>query len=54
MKNYTVTYEMDSEPSELYTWAGPGACIGDVLFEFYKGEPDFNYELPRIINIEEH
>ena len=54
MKNYTIKYEMDSEPSELFTWSGPGADIGDVLYHFYRGESDFTYETPIIIDIEEH
>jgi len=51
MKNYTIKYEMESEPSELFTWNGDGASIGDVLYNFYKSSDEFNYETPVIIDI---
>jgi len=54
MNHYTVTYETKLEPSEIYTWVGPGADLGDVLYNFYRGESDFSYETPIIIDIEEH
>ena len=53
MKNYTIKYEMESEPSELYSWNGEGASIGDALYNFYKSSDEFNYEIPVIINITE-
>jgi len=51
MKNYTIKYEMESEPSELFEWNGDGASIGDVLYNFYKSSDEFNYETPVIIDI---
>ena len=33
MKNYTIKYELESEPSELYSWNGEGANIGDALYK---------------------
>lgn len=53
MKNYTIKYEMESEPSELYSWNGEGASIGDALYNFYKSSDEFNYEIPVIIDITE-
>tara|TARA_R110002124_G_scaffold25053_2_gene90859 strand:+ start:480 stop:647 length:168 start_codon:yes stop_codon:yes gene_type:complete len=53
MKNYTIKYEMESEPSELYSWNGEGVNIGDVLYNFYKSSDEFNYEIPVIIDITE-
>ena len=53
MKNYTIKYEMESEPSELYSWNGEGASIGDALYNFYKSSDEFNYEIPVIIDIQE-
>ena len=53
MKNYTIKYEMESEPSELYSWNGEGVNIGDVLYNFYKSSDEFNYEIPVIIDIQE-
>ena len=53
MNNYTIKYEMESEPSELYSWNGEGASIGDVLYNFYKSSDEFNYETPIIIDITE-
>ena len=53
MNNYTIKYEMESEPSELYSWNGEGANIGDVLYNFYKSSDEFNYEIPVIIDITE-
>ena len=53
MKNYTIKYEMESEPSELYSWNGEGANIGDALYNFYKSSDEFNYEIPVIIDITE-
>ena len=53
MKNYTIKYEMESEPSELYSWNGEGANIGDALYNFYKSSDEFNYETPVIIDITE-
>jgi hypothetical protein len=53
MKNYTVTYEMDSDPSETYTWSGDGVAIGDALYNFYHSSDEFNYETPVVINIVE-
>lgn len=51
MKNYTIKYEMDSEPSELFESKVDGASIGDVLYNFYKSSDEFNYETPVIIDI---
>lgn len=53
MNNYTIKYEMESEPSELYSWNGEGANIGDALYNFYKSSDEFNYEIPVIIDIQE-
>ena len=53
MKNYTIKYEMESEPSEFYTWTDEGACIGDALYNFYRSESDFSYETPIVIDIAE-
>ena len=53
MKNYTVIYEMDSDPSETYTWSGDGVAIGDALYNFYKSSYEFNYETPVVIDIRE-
>ena len=53
MKNYTIKYEMESDPSELFEWNGEGASIGDVLYNFYKSSDEFNYEIPVIIDITE-
>lgn len=53
MNNYTIKYEMESDPSELYSWNGEGACIEDVLYNFYKSSDEFNYEIPVIIDITE-
>ena len=53
-KNYTIKYEMESEPSELYTWTDDGVCIGDALYNFYKSSDEFNYETPVIIDILEN
>ena len=54
MKNYTIKYEMESEPSELYTWTDEGVNIGDALYNFYKSSDEFNYETPVIIDILEN
>jgi len=51
MKNYTIKYELESDPSELFEWNGDGASIGDVLYNFYKSSDEFNYETPVIIDI---
>jgi len=51
MKNYTIKYELESDPSELFEWTGDGASIGDVLYNFYKSSDEFNYETPVIIDI---
>ena len=51
MKNYTIKYELESDPSELFEWNGEGVSIGDVLYNFYKSSDEFNYETPVIINI---
>lgn len=53
MNNYTIKYEMESDPSELYSWNGEGASIEDVLYNFYKSSDEFNYEIPVIIDITE-
>ena len=54
MKNYTIKYEMESEPSELYDWTEDGVDIGDVLYNFYRSSDEFNYETPVIIDILEN
>lgn len=51
MNNYTIKYELESDPSELFEWNGEGVSIGDVLYNFYKSSDEFNYETPVIINI---
>ena len=53
MKNYTIKYELESDPSELFEWNGEGASIEDVLYNFYKSSDEFNYEIPVIIDITE-
>ena len=53
MKNYTIKYELESDPSELFDWNGEGASIEDVLYNFYKSSDEFNYEIPVIIDITE-
>ena len=55
MKNYTITYEMDSDPSETYTWSGEGVAIGEALYNFYNRifDDESNHETPVVINIVE-
>ena len=51
MKNYTIKYELESDPSELFESKIDGASIGDALYNFYKSSDEFNYETPVIIDI---
>ncbi len=53
MNNYTIKYELESDPSELFESKIDGASIGDALYNFYKSSDEFNYEIPVIIDITE-
>ena len=53
MNNFTIEYEVEDEPSEIYTWTQPSADISDALYNFYRSDGEFNYSTPVIINIKE-